>query len=86
MLNATSVGVLLGFAIFLVGVHGLRYMQARIHGGWNRIQVVHNFFGKYRTLIREGKAPLWPLILYWVCFPLGIIVTFASIILTKSLP
>ena len=86
MLNATSVGVLLGFAIFLVGVHGFRYMQARIYGGWIRVQGPFNFFGKYRALIREGKAPLWPLILYGVCSPLGIIVAFASILLTKTVP
>jgi hypothetical protein len=85
MPNTTIVGALSGLGIFALGVHGLRYMQARVLGGWNRVKVVHDLTGKYRVLIREAKAPLWPLILYWVCSPLGIVVAFGAILLTKRL-
>jgi len=86
MLNATFVGAFSGLGIFLLGVYGLRYMQARVLGGWNRVKVVHGLTGKYQVLIREGKAPQWPLVLYRVCFPLGVVVAFASILLTKRVP
>jgi hypothetical protein len=86
MVNATIVGAFSGLGIFLVGVHGLRYMQVRVVGGWNRVKVIPDLTGKYRALIREGKAPRWPLVLYWVCFPLGVIVAFASIFLSKQVP
>jgi hypothetical protein len=72
-----------GLGISGLGVHGLRYMQARIHGGWNRVKIVPDFFAKYRSMVRAGDAPLWPLVLYWVCFPLGILVAFGSIIWIK---
>ena len=86
MLNATFVGAFSGLGIFLFGVYGLRCMQARVLGGWNRAEVVHGLTRKYRVLIREGKAPRWPLVLYRICFPLGIVVAFASILLTKRVP
>jgi hypothetical protein len=86
MVNATDVGAFLGLGIFGLGVLGLEHMQARVVGGWNRIKVIPDLSRKYRALINEGKAPLWPLVLYRVCFPLGIVVAFASIFFTKSLP
>ena len=86
MVNAAVVGAFSGLSIFLLGVHGLRYMQARVLGGWNQAKVIHGLTGKYQILIREGKAPLWPLVLYRVCFPLGVVVAFASILLTNKVP
>ena len=83
MHNLTIVGAFLGVGISALGVHGLRYMQARVLGGWNRVRIMHNLTGKYRVLIREGNAPLWPLVLFRVCFPLGIVIAFASIIWVK---
>ena len=83
MLNATIAGAFLGVGISGVGIHGLRYMQARVFGGWNRVRIAHDLTGQYRALIRDGKAPLWPLVLYRVCFPLGIVIAFASILLGK---
>lgn len=80
MFNATIAGTLLGFGISALGVHGRRYMQARVFGGWNRVRITRDLTAKYRTLIREGKAPLWPLMLFRVCLPLGIIIIFASIL------
>lgn len=86
MANAAEIGAFSGLGIFLLGANGLRYMQAHVLGGWNKVKIVHDLTGRYRSLIREGKAPLWPLVLYWVCFPLGIVVAFASILLTKTTP
>lgn len=80
MLNATTVGALVGLAVSAAGVHGRRYMQARVYGGWNRVRITRDLTGQYRALIRESKAPLWPLVLFRVCFPLGIIIVFASIL------
>jgi hypothetical protein len=81
MLNVSTFGAFIGFGIFGLGVHGFRYMQARILGGWNRARIIHDFFAKYRTLIREEKAPLWPLLLCMICIPLGIVIAFTSILL-----
>lgn len=86
MLNVASVGALLGISICMLGVHGFRYMQARLFGGWNRVRIEHGWLGKYRTMIREGNAPLWPLVLYLVCCPLGIVVVFAFIFAAKQAP
>jgi hypothetical protein len=83
MHNLTIVGAFLGVGISGLGVHGLRYMQARVLGGWNRVRIMRDLTGKYRVLIREGNAPLWPLVLFRVCFPLGIVICFASIIWVK---
>lgn len=83
MINLTGVGAFSGVGIFLLGVHGRRYMQARVYGGWNRIRITHDLTGKYRVMIREGKAPLWPLVVFRICIPLGIVITFASIIWIK---
>jgi hypothetical protein len=86
MLNTTVLGAFSGFAVFLLGVHGFRYMQARVHGGWNRIRVMHGLTGKYLMLVRAKEAPLWPLLVFWICFPLGIVVAFASILLSRPVP
>ncbi len=86
MLDATTVGVFSGFGIFLLGVHGFRYMQARVAGGWNRVRIVRGLVGKYRDMIREGIAPLWPLVLCGMCIPIGIAVVFASIFLGPQAP
>jgi hypothetical protein len=86
MLNVTTVGALLGIGIFMLGIHGFRYMQARLLGRWNRVRIMHGWLGQYRTMIREGNAPLWPLALYLVCCPLGIIVIFAFIFSGKPAP
>ena len=83
MINLTGVGAFGGFGVFALGVHGHRYMQARVFGGWNRIRITHDLTGRYRALIREGKTPLWPLVLFRVCVPQGIVITFASIIWVK---
>jgi hypothetical protein len=79
MFNAGIVGGFLGVGISGVGVLGLQHMQARVFGGWNRVRITRNFSGQYRALIRERKAPRWPLVLYRVCFPLGIVIAFASL-------
>lgn len=78
MLDAGVVVMFVGVGIASLGVQGRRYMQARVYGGWNRLRVTRNLAGQYRALIREGKAPLWPLVLFRVCFPLGIVIALAS--------
>jgi hypothetical protein len=83
MLSATIVCAFLGLAISAAGIHGLRYMQSRVFGGWNRVRVIRNLTGRYRVLILEENAPVWPLVLYRVCFPLGIVVAFAAILWVK---
>jgi hypothetical protein len=86
MLNATVLGAFSGFAVFLSGVHGFRYMRARVLGDWNGIRTVRDLTGKYRVLVRAEGAPLWPLLVYRICIPLGIVVTFASIFLSRPGP
>ena len=85
MLNASTVGALIGVGIFGLGVHGLRHMQSRINGGWSRVRIIPDFFRKYRDLILEG-APRWPIVLCLVCCPLGIIIAFEDNFLTSVSP
>jgi len=85
MLNSTVVGAYAGFAIFMAGAYARQYMHNRIVGGYFPLRIVRGLSEKYKFLIREDKAPLWPLILFRICIPLGIVVTFASIFLTPSL-
>jgi hypothetical protein len=81
MFNVTFIGPYLGLGIFGAGVYAQRYMHARIVGRSHPLQIVRDFTGKYRDLIREDKAPLWPLVLFRTCIPLGIVLVFASIFL-----
>ena len=53
MINLAGVGGFLGIGVFVLGVRGHRYMQARVFGGWNRIRITRDLTGKYRVLIRE---------------------------------
>jgi len=85
MLSATAIGAYTGLVIFGAGIYAQRYMHWRIVGGSHPLKIVRGLTGKYRTLIREAKAPLWPLILCWVCIPLGIVVAFGSILLSPPL-
>jgi len=84
MLNTPTVGAFSGLGIVMIGVYCLRRMQASVFGGWNRVRVTRDLTGKYKALIREGKAPLWPLIIYRVCIPLGTVIAFGSVFLTKT--
>jgi len=85
MLIATAIGAYTGLVIFGAGVYALRYMHARIVGGSHPLKIIPRLTEKYRRLNREGKAPLWPLILCWVCMPLGVIVAFVSVLLSPPL-
>ena len=80
MSNFTGLCAFGGLGVFALGIHGLRYMQARVLGGWNKIKVISDLTGKYRILIRESNAPRWPLIVYRICVPLGIMITFLAIL------
>jgi hypothetical protein len=83
MTDLTGICVFGGLGIFTLGIHGLRYMQARVVGGWNKIRIIRGLTGKYEILVRESNAPLWPLVVYRVCIPLGIALTFSSILWIK---
>jgi hypothetical protein len=80
MFHLTAICAFGGIGVSALGIHGLRYMQARVLGGWNRVQVAHDLTERYRALVRESNAPLWPLITYRVCMPLGVVITFSSIL------
>lgn len=79
MRDTAIVIMFLGVGICWLGVYGRRYMQARVFGGWNRIRATRDLAGQYRALIREGKAPRWPLVLFRICFHLGVVIAFASL-------
>jgi hypothetical protein len=85
MLITTAVGAYTGLITFGAGVYAQRYMHARVVGGSHLLKIVPRLTEKYWRLIRAGEAPLWPLILCWVCIPLGVIVAFASVLLSPPL-
>lgn len=40
-------------------------------------------FERYRALVQEGSASIWPMRLVVFCAPLGIAIVFGSILLSK---
>lgn len=78
-----------GVAIFWLGTYGRMQMKFRVLGVRDYIQVVPGLTLKYQQLIRDEKAPKWPLILWWWCIPLGVAVWISPVlwgICTRSLP
>jgi hypothetical protein len=83
MLNATYIVSLLGAVIFGVGLSGINSMNIRIQGRMNMFKLLPDLKSKYRRLIREEGAPMWPLIVGIWCMPLGAMISFAAILLIR---
>ena len=80
---------LIGVAIASLGINGRMEMKFRVLGARNYLEVVPDLTLKYQQLIRDGKAPKWPLTLWSWCFPIGVAVWISPVlwgICTRSLP
>ena len=74
-----------GFALFGVGVLTRTYMSIKIGQAPADGPATRSTEIKYMRLVRNKGAPIWPLIITVVFMPLGIIVSFAAIILSNHL-
>jgi hypothetical protein len=70
----------LGFLIFVVGGLARTYMNFRLNGHLWRGQSGQSTERRYGRLIKEGKAPVLPLVLAVTLMPLGIATVFGTII------
>ena len=83
-ISNTSEWIMIGFAIFALGAVFRAYVLIRaegLSGFTTRSSIV---IGSYRNLVREGRAPLWPLIANYVCVALGMSIMFGSILFGKN--
>ncbi len=81
-MDRTLLGCAVGMAISITASTSYLYMCIRnlrsTEGGYGK-----RTFERYRTLIHEGSASVWPMRLVVFCTPLGIVVVFSSILLGK---
>ena len=72
---------MIGFALFAIGGAFRIYIQMHARGlaGFTARNVV----ASYRKLVRDGRAPLWPLLASYVFIFMGILVVFGSILVGK---
>lgn len=75
--------LIVGFVLVLTGTATRTYMNIVI----DRSPLAGNTFTRstelrYRRLVREQGAPLWPLAVTVACVPLGIVIAFAAVILS----
>jgi hypothetical protein len=70
----------LGFLFFVAGGLARTYMNLRLNGHLWRGQGGQSTERRYSRLIKEGKAPVLPLVLAVTLMPLGIAVVFGTII------
>lgn len=70
-----------GVLLFGIGAITRTYMNIMIsRSPLSRSSGARSTELRYRRLIKEQGAQLWPLVVTIICIPLGIIVTFAAII------
>jgi len=89
MQTLTGIVALLGVAVFGLGVHGRLEMKFRVLGVRDHLKIVPDLTQKYQQLIRDEKAPEWPLTLWRWCAPIGVAVWISPVlwgICTGSLP
>jgi hypothetical protein len=81
MNQTATLGIAIGFGVFIVGGLARAYMDFAANGR-RMFYLVRR--GKtesnYWKLVKERRAPVWPLLLSSICIPLGILVFLGSII------
>lgn len=70
----------LGFLLFVAGWLARTYMNFRLNGHLWRGQSGQSTELRYSQLIKDGKAPVLPLVLAITLMPLGIAMVFGTII------
>ncbi len=73
----------LGFAVFSLGGFARQYMVVRLYGWSGYLSSQRDLTQKYRALVRSQNAPSWPMGVSFLCIPLGIVVVFGAILLSK---
>jgi|HubBroStandDraft_5_1064220.scaffolds.fasta_scaffold326952_1 hypothetical protein len=84
-MNVWQVAVI-GFVVFTVGGAARAYMDFTVNG-WRMFYDFRrgNTERTYKSLIDRSGGNRWPLIVSYVCIPLGIAIVFGSIILSNHL-
>jgi hypothetical protein len=85
MVDRVWLAAISGFVVFCIGGIGYAYMDYSVHG----TRMFYDFkrgncIAAYRRLIQERVAPGWPLYVS-ICMPLGIVIAFASILISNHL-
>jgi hypothetical protein len=73
----------LGFAVFSIGGIARMNMVIRLNGWAGYLSRQKNLTKNYRLLMEKEDAPGWPIIVSSVCSPLGIVIVFSAILLSK---
>ncbi len=72
-----------GITVFFLGGFARQYMVVRLYGWSGYLSSQRKLTGKYRVLVRSHHAPSWPIGFSFVCIPLGFIIIFGAIFLSK---
>jgi hypothetical protein len=78
--------LVIGFVVFTVGGAARAYMDFTVNG-WSMFYKFRrgNTERNYKNLIDQSGGHRWPLIVSYVCIPLGIAIVFGSILLSNHL-
>jgi hypothetical protein len=74
---------LLGLAVFSLGGFAIQYMVVRLNGWSGYLSSQRDLKERYRALVRNHNAPSWPIAVSFLCIPLGIVIVFGAILMSK---
>jgi hypothetical protein len=75
----TSIVLILGLFVGWIGMFGYMSMKFRVLRRRDFLRIVPDVMPRYRRLIKEQGAPLWPLVVSIVCIPLCPAIMFSAI-------
>jgi hypothetical protein len=73
-----------GIVVFWIGGMARMYMVVRLQGWAGYLSSQKNLTKRYRLLIETKHAPRWPMIVSSVCLPLGVVIVFGAILVSKQ--
>jgi hypothetical protein len=79
----TWVVCVIGFLVFSLGGFARQYMVVRLYGWSGYLSSQRNLTQKYRALVRSQNVPWWPIGVSLLCIPLGIVIVFGAILLSR---
>jgi hypothetical protein len=79
----TWLACVLGIIVFSVGIVARQYMVVRLYGWSGYLASQRDLTEKYRVRVREQHAPSWPIYASFICLTMGVVIVFASILMSK---
>ena len=83
MSSHTAAILVLGMALFAVGALARTYMNILISRSTHSRSRTRSTERRYKQLVRDQGARLWPLIVTVTLIPLGILLAFAAVVLNN---